>query len=466
MLVHGKSTHTHSLSRSLALSLSLAPSRALSTPTSAKPCTIRPTPYIPNPHRQDELQLLPDAASARASKLRTQLDNASVCFWETPLPLDISPRLLVLPERGAADAVDRTLVRIWCGGFPIIDTGPGRVVVNVCERLPPHVLEFRRERARLNLQGEGAAGGEGEEGVGAGVLGVGMEGEAGAVCNHDVVAEVIEGGEACQVRLPVLQTTGDVDVAFSVSCDGAHTFSAPCPTVLQVRQTPRVRDVSPRLASTRGGTRLELLGAHLSPRSSHDTVWVRFSTQPPAGDRQARKNAGKVLQWKVQGAARLGGTSVECYAPYMRELAGAAPTQLFLSVSVDSGAQWCGCGGASDSLSILAHGEVVITGVSPPQVPTAGGAKLMISGTGLFAHPSLRIRLRAAQPLSEALASEAEAGRPLAVFGGKYSAGQQAIACVTPAVDFVGEVVVEVSFNDLDWYAAPGRVNETPQLLD
>ena len=76
-----------------------------------------------------------------------------MCFWETPLPLDISPRLLVLPERGAADAVDRTLVRIWCGGFPIIDTGPGRVVVNVCERLPPHVLEFRRERARLNLQG-------------------------------------------------------------------------------------------------------------------------------------------------------------------------------------------------------------------------------------------------------------------------------------------------------------------------
>jgi hypothetical protein len=27
------------------------------------------------------------------------MNDASVCFWETPLPLDVEPRLLLLPKR-------------------------------------------------------------------------------------------------------------------------------------------------------------------------------------------------------------------------------------------------------------------------------------------------------------------------------------------------------------------------------
>jgi hypothetical protein len=35
---------------------------------------------------------------------RRKAQDASVCFWETPLPLDVEPRLLILPSNGSEGA--------------------------------------------------------------------------------------------------------------------------------------------------------------------------------------------------------------------------------------------------------------------------------------------------------------------------------------------------------------------------
>jgi hypothetical protein len=69
--------------------------------------------------------------------------------------------------------------------------------------------------------------------------GQGWGGAAGtSVCDHIVPAVVEEGGEAVVIVLPELEAEEEVDLEFSVSCDGGRTFSAPCPNVLQLRYEP------------------------------------------------------------------------------------------------------------------------------------------------------------------------------------------------------------------------------------
>jgi hypothetical protein len=54
--------------------------------------------------------------------------------------LDVEPRLLILPSNGSEGSSEPKRVRILCGGYKIVDTGAGRVVVNVAERRPAHLL--------------------------------------------------------------------------------------------------------------------------------------------------------------------------------------------------------------------------------------------------------------------------------------------------------------------------------------
>ena len=55
------------------------------------------------------------------------------------------------------------------------------------------------------------------------------------VCNHMVPACVEVEGESVTLVLPELEAEEEVDLEFSVSCDGGRTFSAPCPSLLQIR---------------------------------------------------------------------------------------------------------------------------------------------------------------------------------------------------------------------------------------
>ena len=150
------------------------------------------------------------------------MHDASVCFWETPLPLDVEPRLMILPSRHSEEFFAPKHVRVLCGGYKIIDTGSGRIVVNVAERVPRHVLAARA--AVRAADGDGGARlafgnaphGRGDD-AGAGALAEdGAGAEELAVCNHNVPAVVEEGGEAVAIVLPELEAEEEVDLEFSV----------------------------------------------------------------------------------------------------------------------------------------------------------------------------------------------------------------------------------------------------------
>ena len=333
----------------------------------------------------DELQLLTKdgVVPAHATQLQAKMENASVCFWETPLPLDVEPQRLVFPPRGASEAQSMPGARLLCGGFPIIDTGSGQVIVNITELIPAHVCAAQ-QAARGALAEDGnapaAAGGSGAR--------------TRAVCNHDVPAEVEAGGRACRLMLPSLKTQGEVDLEMRVSCDGGRTFSAPCPTSLEIRFKPLLRHVQPMLMSCEGGTRMTLNGDFLAPLSARETVWVKLSTKPVPGHalnpKAAASAAGrgggggreKVLEWKVQAVAKEGGSVLECFSPKMRELATATAEArtLAVEVSTDSGRSW----EPMAKNGVKVHPPVTLMAVSPSQMASSGGASLHITGQGLY----------------------------------------------------------------------------------
>jgi hypothetical protein len=69
----------------------------------------------------DELQLLTKdgVVPTHATQLQAKMENASACFWETPLPLDVQPQRLVFPPRGASEAQNMPGARLLWGDFPI-----------------------------------------------------------------------------------------------------------------------------------------------------------------------------------------------------------------------------------------------------------------------------------------------------------------------------------------------------------
>lgn len=186
--------------------------------------------------------------TTHAKQVEAKMHDASICFWETPLPLDVEPRLLIMPPKNSEAFYARKAVRILCSGYKVVNTGAGKVVVNVAERTPAHVLaveaaakaaavppsaltRFINEREgggqAVGLFGGGEEDVDGHDAVGGGV--------AVTVCSHDVVAQVEEGGESVTIILPELEAVGEIDLEFCVSCDGGRTFSAPCPNFLQIR---------------------------------------------------------------------------------------------------------------------------------------------------------------------------------------------------------------------------------------
>jgi hypothetical protein len=75
-----------------------------------------------------------------------------------------------------------------------------------------------------------------------------------SVCDHIVPAEVQEGGGAVVIVLPELEAEEEVDLEFSVSCDGGRTFSAPCPNLLQLRYEPAyLSTLDPLVCTSSGG---------------------------------------------------------------------------------------------------------------------------------------------------------------------------------------------------------------------
>lgn len=178
------------------------------------------------------------------------------------------------------------------------------MVVNVAERVPAHArastvdeissqngasaagaisvlsqyLDERRNEDGGGRPGAGGASADGDRSEGRSVMADVVAGGVGsalgpALCNHDVVGAVVDGGAAVRIDLPELEARGPVDLEFCVSCDGGRTFSAPCPALLLVRYLPEPKTITPALASCLGGTRMILTGRNLTAIDDKHTVW-------------------------------------------------------------------------------------------------------------------------------------------------------------------------------------------------
>ena len=289
-------------------------------------------------------------------------------------------------------------------------------------------------------------------------------------------------------------TTPPLDVApatlaVAVSLDGGRTFSGPCPRRLAVRRRPVPCAVAPGWACAAGGTRVVVSGEHLRPEPPGGAVWIRFecagivkrARAEPAGGGVGGGGFSEMDESDLDdpdyftggGAGAAGGDAGEawaCVLPRMIECApsahgGGAGIPAAVTISLDGGATWLppqqrrpagadpGAGGVV--LALILHAPLELQPARPCRIWCGGGAELAVGGAGLFRTPCTALRVVPVDG-SSALAVPVDPGPAGAVTAARAAgpcgsgpicarlSSRPALAAVTPALDFVGDAVVEV----------------------
>ncbi|CAM9560825.1 unnamed protein product, partial [Scytosiphon promiscuus] len=248
------------------------------------------------------------------------------------------------------------------------------------------------------------------------VLGTGFSRELRFICKFHPEWTFLSSSELACIAPPVV--SGDnlgqaVEVAVSVDLGNGQMTSLPpltesvagsAPTFTYV---PRLQmaHLSPDRGSKEGGTVVNIAGANfLSPLDNPETVWCRFGLDVTIG-------------------SLLSDGLVQCSSPPWG-IGGA--TDVEISVSVNSGADFEG-GPAGSPLIFTYEDAAQVASVSPAFVPSTGGTRITLTGSGFPRGGDARCRFGAGNQAG----GEASANLPLTSYA--YVVSAEEIACIIPS---------------------------------